>query len=229
MRGGAVSQERGGVGAGYAGATGAGRGAGRRDTRRRSGRRAYCSVRCSGNNTVLTVWYRALPRAATAGSPVAVARPSRDSGYGYDRRHPSRVVSQRRVRVALGKASQKFAGLGVLGGAGANAAASAGAASAAVAVTGAQTETVVTLSAGALGLKGARRGTVYAAEATAKAAAQVAKQAGIQGVDVKFLGKRSHVASALRGLRSGGIRVRSLREGTRVPHNGCRRKKARRV
>lgn len=84
-------------------------------------------------------------------------------------------------------------------------------------------------SAGASGFKGARKSTPYAAQVSAENAAEKAKVFGLQRVHVYIKGVGSGREQAVRGLSSSGIDIISLNDVTPMPHNGCRKKKQRRV
>ncbi len=84
-------------------------------------------------------------------------------------------------------------------------------------------------SAGALGFKGAKKSTPYAAQTTAESAAQKAMDYGLREVYVFVKGPGVGRESAIRSLGSLGLQVRSIRDVTPIPHNGCRPRKSRRV
>ncbi len=85
-------------------------------------------------------------------------------------------------------------------------------------------------SAGTLGFKGSRKGTPFAAQQAATAAASAAKdQAGLRSVDIRVKGPGSGRESAIRALQAAGVEVKSIRDVTPIPHNGCRPPKRRRV
>ncbi|MFN8939509.1 MAG: 30S ribosomal protein S11 [Acidobacteriota bacterium] len=85
-------------------------------------------------------------------------------------------------------------------------------------------------SSGSLGFRGSRKGTPFAAQQASLTAATKAKEgAGLRTVDVKVSGPGAGRESAVRGLGSVGIEVRSIRDTTPIPHNGCRPPKRRRV
>lgn len=89
--------------------------------------------------------------------------------------------------------------------------------------------TVAWSSAGASGFKGSRKSTPYAARLAAQSAARVAQESGMQEMDVIVKGPGPGREQAIRSLQASGIRVKSIRDITPVPHNGCRPKKKRRV
>ena len=84
-------------------------------------------------------------------------------------------------------------------------------------------------SAGSLGFRGSRKGTPFAAQQAASTAAGMARDHGLRTVDVRVTGPGSGRESAIRALASAGIEVKSIRDVTPVPHNGCRPPKRRRV
>jgi len=84
-------------------------------------------------------------------------------------------------------------------------------------------------SAGSLGFRGSRKGTPFAAQQAALAAANAAKDHGMRTVDVKVRGPGSGRESAIRALATAGLEVRVIRDVTPIPHNGCRPPKKRRV
>ena len=84
-------------------------------------------------------------------------------------------------------------------------------------------------SAGRSGFKGSRKGTPFAAQVAASSAAQAAQGAGVQSVDVQVRGPGGGRESAVRSLQAAGLQIRSIRDVTPIPHNGCRPRKRRRV
>ena len=84
-------------------------------------------------------------------------------------------------------------------------------------------------SSGSLGFRGSRKGTPFAAQQAASNAANMARDHGVRSVDVRVSGPGSGRESAVRALSSSGIEVRSIRDVTPIPHNGCRPPKRRRV
>ncbi|GAB4390841.1 MAG: 30S ribosomal protein S11 [Thermodesulfovibrionales bacterium] len=98
-----------------------------------------------------------------------------------------------------------------------------------VTITDPQGNTVAWASAGSLGFKGSRKGTLYAAQVTADAAAKKAAEVGMRQVDVFIKGPGSGRESAIRALQAAGLEVTLIKDVTPVPHNGCRPPKRRRV
>ncbi len=84
-------------------------------------------------------------------------------------------------------------------------------------------------TAGANGFKGARKATPYAAQVSAESAAEKAKTYGLDRVHVYVKGVGTGREQAIRGLVSSGINIISINDITPIPHNGCRKKKQRRV
>ncbi len=89
--------------------------------------------------------------------------------------------------------------------------------------------TVSWKSSGSLGFRGSRKGTPFAAQQAAMNAANQARDHGMRSVDVRVSGPGSGRESAVRALASAGLDVRSIKDVTPVPHNGCRPPKRRRV
>ena len=88
---------------------------------------------------------------------------------------------------------------------------------------------VVWASAGTSGFKGARKGTPFAAQLAAKDAATKAKDFGVRGVDVLLTGPGAGRESSIRALQAAGLEIKSIRDVTPIPHNGCRVRRKRRV
>lgn len=84
-------------------------------------------------------------------------------------------------------------------------------------------------SAGALGFKGSRKSTPFAAQMAAEAAAKSAMDHGMKAVEVSVKGPGSGREAAIRALQAAGLEVTSIKDVTPVPHNGCRPPKRRRV
>ena len=84
-------------------------------------------------------------------------------------------------------------------------------------------------SAGSLGFRGSRKGTPFAAQQASLTAAGKAKDLGLRTVDVRVSGPGSGRESAIRALATAGLEVKTIRDATPIPHNGCRPPKKRRV
>jgi small subunit ribosomal protein S11 len=84
-------------------------------------------------------------------------------------------------------------------------------------------------SAGNVGFKGSRKGTPFAAQLAAEAAAKRAIDAGMRSVQVFVKGPGAGRESALRSLQAAGFTISLIKDVTPIPHNGCRPPKRRRV
>ena len=84
-------------------------------------------------------------------------------------------------------------------------------------------------SAGGLGFRGAKKSTPYAAQTTCETAGKKAMDSGLREVNVFVKGPGVGRESAIRTLGGLGLKVRSIRDVTPIPHNGCRPRKTRRV
>jgi small subunit ribosomal protein S11 len=84
-------------------------------------------------------------------------------------------------------------------------------------------------SAGTLGFKGSRKGTPFAAQQAATTAASSAREHGLRSIDIRVKGPGSGRESAIRALQAAGVEIKSIRDVTPIPHNGCRPPKRRRV
>jgi small subunit ribosomal protein S11 len=84
-------------------------------------------------------------------------------------------------------------------------------------------------SAGRIGFKGSRKGTPFAAQLAATNAATLAREHGVRTVDVRVTGPGAGRESAIRAIQASGIDIKSIKDVTPIPHNGCRPRKRRRV
>ena len=84
-------------------------------------------------------------------------------------------------------------------------------------------------SSGSLGFRGSRKGTPFAAQQAAQNAASMARDHGVRAVEVRVSGPGSGRESAIRALAAAGLEVKTIRDVTPIPHNGCRPAKRRRV
>ncbi len=98
-----------------------------------------------------------------------------------------------------------------------------------ITISDAQGNVVSWSSAGLMGFKGSRKSTPYAAQLAAEDAGKKAQEHGMKELEVWVKGPGSGRESALRGLQSAGFNIRSIKDITPVPHNGCRPPKRRRV
>ncbi|MEC7475308.1 MAG: 30S ribosomal protein S11 [Pseudomonadota bacterium] len=98
-----------------------------------------------------------------------------------------------------------------------------------ITISDAQGNSVSWCSAGAMGFKGSRKSTPYAAQVAAEEAGKKAMDHGMKTLEVNVKGPGSGRESALRALQSIGFTITSIRDVTPIPHNGCRPPKRRRV
>jgi small subunit ribosomal protein S11 len=84
-------------------------------------------------------------------------------------------------------------------------------------------------SSGKAGFKGSKKSTPFAATVAAEQCGREAAQLGMKRVHVRVQGPGSGRESAIQALASAGLQVRSIRDVTPIPHNGCRPPKKRRV
>ena len=98
-----------------------------------------------------------------------------------------------------------------------------------VSITDTTGEVISWSSAGASGFKGARKGTPFAAQTAAEAAARRALEQGMRQIEVLVRGPGSGRETAIRALQVAGLEITLIRDVTPLPHNGCRRSKRRRV
>jgi small subunit ribosomal protein S11 len=98
-----------------------------------------------------------------------------------------------------------------------------------VTITDMEGHVVTWSSAGTLGFKGSRKGTPFAAQQAATVAATVAKESGLRSLDIRVKGPGSGRESAIRALQAAGVEIKSIKDVTPIPHNGCRPPKRRRV
>lgn len=98
-----------------------------------------------------------------------------------------------------------------------------------VTITDPNGETLSWASAGAVGFKGARKSTPFAAGRAADKAAHEARKTGLQEVEVRVKGPGAGREQAVLNLQHAGLKVIGIEDTTPLPHNGCRPPKKRRV
>ena len=98
-----------------------------------------------------------------------------------------------------------------------------------VTITDLEGNVVTWASAGSLGFKGSRKGTPFAAQQAASSAAVAARDHGLRSIDIRVKGPGSGRESAIRALQAAGVEIKSIKDVTPIPHNGCRPPKRRRV
>ena len=84
-------------------------------------------------------------------------------------------------------------------------------------------------SAGSSGIKGAKKGTPFAAQTAADSAARRAIDQGMRQIEVMVSGPGAGRETAIRALQGAGLEITLIRDVTPIPHNGCRPPKRRRV
>lgn len=89
--------------------------------------------------------------------------------------------------------------------------------------------TVSWSSAGALGFKGSRKNTPFAAQQAAETAAKAAKEQGINSVEVYVKGPGNGRESAIRAIQTAEIDITMIKDVSPIAHNGCRPPKRRRI
>lgn len=98
-----------------------------------------------------------------------------------------------------------------------------------VTITDVHGNTIAWLSAGALGFKGSRKSTPFAAQMAAEAAAKASMEHGMKTVEVNVKGPGAGREAAIRALQAAGLEITAIKDVTPIPHNGCRPPKRRRV
>ena len=98
-----------------------------------------------------------------------------------------------------------------------------------ITVTDQQGNAISASSSGALGFRGSRKSTPYAAQQASERAARAAAEQGIKSVDVFVKGPGAGRESAVRAIENARISVMSITDVSSIPHNGCRPPKRRRV
>ena len=98
-----------------------------------------------------------------------------------------------------------------------------------VTITDREGNTIAWASTGSAGFKGSKKSTPFAAGIAAESAAKKAAERGVKEVEVYVKGPGAGRESAIRSIQSAGLTIRSIRDVTPIPHNGCRPEKRRRV
>jgi len=91
-----------------------------------------------------------------------------------------------------------------------------------VTITDLEGNAVSWCSAGALGIKGSRKSTPFAAQMSAETAAKSAIESGMQKVEVNVKGPGPGREAAIRSLQAAGLEITAIKDVTPLPHNGCR-------
>ncbi|ETZ07700.1 30S ribosomal protein S11 [Holospora obtusa F1] len=98
-----------------------------------------------------------------------------------------------------------------------------------ITVTDMQGATIAWSSAGVVGYSGSKQSTPFAAQMAAEDVAKKVQVHGVKRLDVSLCGIGSGREAAVRGLSNSGLEICSIRDDTRLPHNGCKPSKRRRV
>jgi small subunit ribosomal protein S11 len=98
-----------------------------------------------------------------------------------------------------------------------------------ITITDARGNAVAWGSAGKAQFKGSKKSTPFAATVAAEQAAREAMTLGVRRVHVRVQGPGSGRESAIQALAAAGLQVKSIKDVTPIPHNGCRPPKRRRV
>ncbi|MCU0627777.1 MAG: 30S ribosomal protein S11 [Gemmatimonadaceae bacterium] len=98
-----------------------------------------------------------------------------------------------------------------------------------ITITDARGNAVAWGSAGKAGFKGSKKSTPFAATVASEQAAREALGMGMKRVHVRVQGPGSGRESAIQALATAGLQVKSIKDVTPIPHNGCRPPKRRRV
>ena len=98
-----------------------------------------------------------------------------------------------------------------------------------ITITDPRGNTIAWGSSGKAGFKGSKKSTPFAATVAAEQCAREALTAGVKRVHVRVQGPGSGRESAIQALASAGLQVKSIKDVTPIPHNGCRPPKRRRV
>ncbi len=98
-----------------------------------------------------------------------------------------------------------------------------------VTLADAKGNSIIAASSGAMGFKGSRKSTPFAAAKVGEILGEKASQMGMREVSVVIKGVGAGRESALRSFAGQGIGIKRITDKTPVPHNGPRAKKARRV
>ena len=98
-----------------------------------------------------------------------------------------------------------------------------------ITITDLSGNTVAWSSSGAQGFKGSRKGTPFAAQTAGQIAGKAAREHGVRTLDIRVKGPGGGRESSIRALQAAGIEIKSIKDITPIPHNGCRPPKRRRV
>ncbi len=98
-----------------------------------------------------------------------------------------------------------------------------------ITITDRQGNTLSWATSGGSGFRGSRKSTPFAAQIASQKAGEVAREFGMQNLEVFIKGPGPGRESAVRALNSIGFKITNISDVTPIPHNGCRPPKKRRV
>ncbi len=98
-----------------------------------------------------------------------------------------------------------------------------------ITITDRQGNALCWATSGGSGFRGSRKSTPFAAQVAAERAGNVAREFGMQNIEVKVKGPGPGRESAVRALNNVGFKITNILDITPIPHNGCRPPKRRRV
>lgn len=98
-----------------------------------------------------------------------------------------------------------------------------------ITITDRQGNTLSWATSGGSGFRGSRKSTPFAAQIASQKAGEVAREFGMQSLEVFIKGPGPGRESAVRALNSIGFKITNITDVTPIPHNGCRPPKKRRV
>ena len=98
-----------------------------------------------------------------------------------------------------------------------------------VTITDRQGNALSWATAGGSGFRGSRKSTPFAAQVAAERAGEIAKEYGVENLEVMVKGPGPGRESSIRALNAAGFRITNITDVTPIPHNGCRPPKKRRV
>ena len=98
-----------------------------------------------------------------------------------------------------------------------------------ITITDREGNTLSWATSGGSGFRGSRKSTPFAAQIASQKAGEVAKEFGLQNLEVFIKGPGPGRESAVRALNTAGFKITNITDVTPIPHNGCRPPKRRRV
>ena len=98
-----------------------------------------------------------------------------------------------------------------------------------ITITDREGNTLSWATSGGSGFRGSRKSTPFAAQIASQKAGEVAKEFGLQNLEVFIKGPGPGRESAIRALNTVGFKITNITDVTPIPHNGCRPPKRRRV